>query len=152
MSTYRSANDYREHAKWERKYGIPTYVYDRDVAQRNWAKIQENIAHGRRAPKMVFDEDGYEVPYGDDCFYEYGELMPDGVIDKNSIFYRDNKNGEFPWMGNYYSLKTIGYIGKDVEMTPLNAYDKEIDENLRLLREFGTPMNSGFSRDNKNGL
>lgn len=145
------SEDYRQHAKWETKNGRPTYVYDRDVAQRNWAKIQDDIANGRSLPpKMEYTENGFEVPYGRDCFFNYGELMPDGVVDKYSIFYRDDKNGEFPWMGNYYSLR--GPLVARVRHSVLDDYDREIEENMRLVREFGTPMNSGFSRDNKNSL
>lgn len=149
---YKNKDDYRDNSEFELNHFRETYIYKRDVAEQNWKKIQENIASGKVPPiKMQYTYDGFEIPYGHDCFFDYGELMPDGVVSKHSIFRRDNKNGKFPWLGNYYKLKKLG-DKKKRKISPLFDYDKDFEENIRLIRDFGTPMKKDFSTDNNNSL
>ena len=142
---------YLDTCKWEynKNKTEAIFIYDRKRAEENWKKIKENIDKGLANPiKIDWSKDGYEVPFGRDCFLNYGELMPDGVISDYSIFYRDPL-GEFPWLGNYYNLchRIITVYGE----TPLSRYDKEIENNLRLIREFGTKTQS-FTKDNNTSI
>ena len=129
-----------------RYYGKPKFVYNRERAQKNWEIIKSKAGRIYPEPKIKWSDDGYEVPFGHDVFGDYGELMPDGLVRGHSIFYRDPQ-GEFPWLGNYYNLGTP-LVAYDRSPNPILEYDREVEENLRLVREFGTPM----TKDNNNQL
>lgn len=110
------------------------YIYNKEKAKENWEKIELYIDKGLAKPiEFKWTDDGYQVPYGKDCFLHEGELMPDGVISTNSIFYRD-PYGDFPWLGNYYSLKyKLLSIYSDLPF--LKRYDIETERNLKIIKE-----------------
>lgn len=144
------AEDYLRDYDWEYIYNGTSsrYIYDIEKTKRNWKKIKENIDNGITKPiEFEITKDGFEIPYGKDCFLKTGELMPDGVADYNSIFYRDNKNGDFFWNGNYYSLKGPGY-GKKLK-SPIATYERESEKDSLLAKEFGKLIyKSTFIKDN----
>lgn len=141
------SSHYLKSCKWEDTIKGPRYIYDKEKAERNFKEIKKNIDNKMAYPiDFKWSNDGYEVPFGRDCYLNYGEIMPDGVIRDYSIFHRD-PYGDFPWMGNYYSLNAPLVCQCDPTPTAFDEYDKEIEDRLKLYREFGTPMKS-FTKDN----
>lgn len=124
------------------------YIYNKEKAEKNWYEIKSYIYIGlAKSIEFKLTDDGYKVPYGRDSFFHEGELMPDGVISINSIFYR-NPSGNFPWLGNYYSLKykSLSFIP---DLPYLKNYDIEPSKDLNIYKELSKKFSKEFIKDNK---
>lgn len=123
------------------------YIYNKEKAEENWYKIKSYIYRGLAKPiEFKLTNDGYKIPYGRDSFFHKGELMPDGVISNDSIFYRDH-NGDFPWLGNYYNLKYKSLnLGFDLPYLENNI---EQEKNLNIYKELPKKFSKEFIKDNK---